>query len=144
MPDFATAGGIGCGMGKETSYRLACEGKFPVPVLRLGYGRLRVTRASIWRRSLCRMPRRRREGGDLAVPAIEDYVAEIVANAPPLTKEQSDRLALLLLGTNRLADASTTATGTTTAKARPARRASRSAIDAADAATTRRSRHGQA
>ncbi len=35
---------------------------------------------------------------DLAVAKIEDYVAKVVADAPPLTADQRDQLALLLRG----------------------------------------------
>lgn len=35
---------------------------------------------------------------DLAAQQIEDYVRRVVDNAPPLTAEQRDRLALILRG----------------------------------------------
>ena len=43
--DVRTAGRA-WGLGRDQSYRLARDGRFPVPVLRLGR-RLRVTRAAV-------------------------------------------------------------------------------------------------
>lgn len=43
--DVPTAGAL-FGLGRDSSYRLARSGDFPVPVLRLGH-KMRVTRASL-------------------------------------------------------------------------------------------------
>lgn len=43
--DIPTAGHY-LGIGRDVSYRLAREGRFPLPVLRVGR-RLRITRASL-------------------------------------------------------------------------------------------------
>ncbi len=43
--DVRTAG-LAFGIGRDQSYRLACEDAFPVPVLRMGR-RLRVSRAAV-------------------------------------------------------------------------------------------------